>query len=176
MQIGSAFASTLGQLVRMSEERLRTIGLWGGRRDHGHVQRSAHGGVLRIRNRLAGLLHRSALRNDPLGGRRRPRQPGRFRLRAILSNLPHNLVVNHDGVYLLMVVLGVASGILGWGVKTFLYRLEDIADALWKERPEWARPAVGGVGLGALLLLIPQMYGVGYPVMAKACGALFCGF
>ena len=34
-------------------------------------------------------------------------------------------------------------------------------------RPEWARPAVGGVVLG-LLLALPQMYGVGYPVMYKA--------
>ena len=31
--------------------------------------------------------------------------------------------------------------------------------------PEWARPAVGGVLLGLLLLALPQMYGVGYPVM-----------
>ncbi len=31
-----------------------------------------------------------------------------------------------------------------------------------------ARPAVGGVLLGLLLLAIPQLYGVGYPVMYKA--------
>ena len=35
-------------------------------------------------------------------------------------------------------------------------------------RPEWARPAVGGVALGLVLLAFPQMYGVGYPVMGKA--------
>ena len=35
-------------------------------------------------------------------------------------------------------------------------------------RPEWARPAVGGTALGLLLLALPQMYGVGYPVMYKA--------
>ena len=38
----------------------------------------------------------------------------------------------------------------------------------WKGRPEWARPAVGGLLLGLLLLALPQMYGVGYPVMDKA--------
>ncbi len=31
-----------------------------------------------------------------------------------------------------------------------------------------ARPAVGGVALGLLLLAVPQLYGVGYPVMYKA--------
>ena len=39
---------------------------------------------------------------------------------------------------------------------------------MWKGRPEWARPAVGGVALGSVLLALPQMYGVGYPVMGKA--------
>jgi H+/Cl- antiporter ClcA len=37
--------------------------------------------------------------------------------------------------------------------------------ALWRGRPEWARPVVGGLALGLLLLALPQMYGVGYPVM-----------
>ena len=48
------------------------------------------------------------------------------------------------------------------------YKLEDLADTLWRGRPEWARPAVGGFALGGLLLALPQMYGVGYPVMNKA--------
>ena len=41
-------------------------------------------------------------------------------------------------------------------------------DLAWKNRPEWARPAVGGVALGLVLLGLPQLYGVGYPVMYKA--------
>jgi chloride channel protein, CIC family len=49
-----------------------------------------------------------------------------------------------------------------------LYKVEDLWDYLWKGRPEWARPAVGGIALGLLLLALPQMYGVGYPVMYKA--------
>ncbi|MFC6345362.1 chloride channel protein, partial [Nocardioides hankookensis] len=34
--------------------------------------------------------------------------------------------------------------------------------------PEWLRPAVGGLALGALLLALPEMYGVGYPVLGNA--------
>ena len=41
---------------------------------------------------------------------------------------------------------------------------------MWKNRPEWARPAAGGILLGLLLLALPQMYGVGYPVLYKAVG------
>jgi CIC family chloride channel protein len=57
------------------------------------------------------------------------------------------------------------AGLVGLAFKTVLYRMEDRADVLWQGRREWARPAVGGVVLGLLLLALPQMYGVGYPVM-----------
>ena len=67
--------------------------------------------------------------------------------------------------YLLVAVLGVTAGLIGVLFKTVLYKLEDVADQLWEGRAEWARPAVGGIVLGAILLLLPQMYGVGYPVM-----------
>src|SRR5664279_1624616 len=79
--------------------------------------------------------------------------------------IPHGLSVTNDVTYLLVAVLAVAAGLIGIGFKTFLYWLEDFVDELWTGRPEWARPAVGGVALGALLLAVPQMYGVGYPVM-----------
>ena len=48
-----------------------------------------------------------------------------------------------------------------------LYAVEDVCDALWRG-PEWLRPAVGGVALGLVLLALPQMYGVGYPVLGAA--------
>ena len=76
-------------------------------------------------------------------------------------------MITHDASYLLIGVLGLLAGLIGVGFKTFLYGLEDVADRLWKGRPEWAKPAVGGLALGALLLALPQMYGVGYPVMNK---------
>ena len=66
--------------------------------------------------------------------------------------------------------------------KAVLYKTADLWDVLWKGRPEWARPAVGGIAVGLLLLAVPQMYGVGYPVMYKArpppastrCGSSSC--
>ena len=73
----------------------------------------------------------------------------------------------NDSTYLLVAVLALAAGLIGVGFKTFLYWLEDFVDELWEGRPEWARPAVGGVALGVVLLALPQMYGVGYPVMGK---------
>ncbi|WP_245997977.1 chloride channel protein [Nocardia pseudobrasiliensis] len=48
-----------------------------------------------------------------------------------------------------------------------LYLIEDLCDWIWRG-PEWARPAVGGLALGALLIALPEMYGVGYPVLENA--------
>ena len=38
---------------------------------------------------------------------------------------------------------------------------------MWANRPEWLRPVAGGLLLGLVLLALPQMYGVGYPVMDR---------
>ena len=168
VQIGSALASTLGQLVHMPEDRLRII-----------VACGAAGGISATFNApITGLFFGfeivlrefsldalfatilAAVGADVLGR-------AFFGSGPFFSQVPHDLLAPHDYAYLLIALLGVAAGAVGVGFKTFLYKLEDLADELWRGRPEWARPAVGGFALGAVLLVLPQMYGVGYPVMDK---------
>jgi len=166
VQIGSALASGLGQMARLSESRLRII-----------VACGAAGGISATFNApitglffgfeivlrefsldaiLATIL--SAVTADLVSR-------AFFGSAPFFAGIPHDLVVADPSSYLLIAVLGVAAGLIGFGFKTVLYRSEDVVDRLWRGRPEWARPAVGGLALGALLLALPQMYGVGYPVM-----------
>ena len=70
--------------------------------------------------------------------------------------------------YPLFALLGVLAGLIGVGFSRFLYAVEDACDWAWRGGPEWLRPAVGGVLLGGLLLVLPEMYGVGYPVLGRA--------
>jgi chloride channel protein, CIC family len=63
--------------------------------------------------------------------------------------------------------LGLLATLVGVGFIRVLYTGEDLADRLWRG-PEWLRPGVGGILLGLLLLAVPQMYGVGYPVLERA--------
>ena len=168
VQIGSAFASTLGQLVRMSETRLRII-----------VACGAAGGIAATFNApITGLFFgfEIVLREfslDAMFATILAAVTGDLVSRAFFGSapfftgMPHGLVAGNDYSYLLIALLGLAAGLIGVGLKTLLYRLEDAVDDLWNGRPEWARPAVGGLALGALLLVLPQMYGVGYPVMDK---------
>jgi CIC family chloride channel protein len=87
--------------------------------------------------------------------------------KPFLSGFPAGIALHHPSTYLLVAGLAVVAALMGLAFSKVLYKVEDLCDVLWKNRPEWARPAVGGVALGLLLLALPQMYGVGYPVMYK---------
>ena len=68
--------------------------------------------------------------------------------------------------YLLFAALGLLAGVVGVVFTRVLYAIEDVCDWAWRG-PEWLRPGVGGLLLGGLLLVLPQMYGVGYPVLGN---------
>jgi chloride channel protein, CIC family len=85
-----------------------------------------------------------------------------------LSGFPPGIALHHSRNYLLVAVLAVIAALIGLGFKNAVYKTEDLWDLAWKNRPEWARPVIGGIALGLILLALPQMYGVGYPVMFKA--------
>ena len=91
-----------------------------------------------------------------------------------LSGLPAGISLHHLTTYLLIAGLAVVAALIGIAFAKILYATEDLCDRVWRNRPEWARPAVGGILLGLLLLLaLPQMYGVGYPVLYKAVGGSY---
>jgi CIC family chloride channel protein len=171
VQIGSTLGSTIGQWVRMSETRLRIL-----------VACGAAGGIAATFNApMTGVffgfelilrefsieslfaIFISAVSADIVSQQFFGAQP-------FFPNFPHHLIAHHVYEYLLVAILGVIAGLIGVGFKTVLYKVEDACDRIWHGRPEWARPAFGGVALGVLLLLLPQMYGVGYPVMGRVVG------
>lgn len=74
----------------------------------------------------------------------------------------------HGGVeYLLFIVAGAVLGLVGVAFSKVLYLIEDVCDWAWRG-PQWLRPAVGGLLLGGVLWVLPQLYGVGYPVLENA--------
>ena len=169
VQIGSALASSLGQRVRMPENRMRILvacGAGGGiaATFNAPITGVFFGVEIILRELSADALFTvmlSAMLADavaiPFLGSR-----------PFLSGFPSGIALHHPRNYLLVAALAVVAALIGLTFKTVVYKMEDLWDIAWKNRPEWARPAVGGIALGLVLLALPQMYGVGYPVMDKA--------
>jgi chloride channel protein, CIC family len=169
VQIGSALASGLGQWVKMPENRLRIL-----------VACGAAGGIAATFNApVTGVFFgvEIILREFSVDALFTVMLTAMIAdITAIpflgdkpfLSGFPSGIALHDARTYLLVAVLAVVAALMGLAFKTVLYKTEDLCDRVWKGRPEWARPAAGGIALGLLLLAIPQMYGVGYPVMDKA--------
>lgn len=166
VQIGSALGSTLGTWVKVAEDRLRVL-----------VACGAAGGIAATFNApLAGVFFAMELilrdfTAEAFGMVVLASVTASVIGRASFGNAPFldlpQFHVQHLAQYGLFALLGLLAGVVGVAFSKVLYRIEDTCDALWRG-PEWARPAVGGVLLGGLLLVLPQMYGVGYPVLQGA--------
>jgi CIC family chloride channel protein len=172
VQIGSAMASGIGQRLGAPESRLRVMVACGAAGAISATFNAPLTGVFfgvevilrafSVEALFAAMLSAmiADITAEPFLGSK-----------PFLSGLPAGIALHHPQNYLLVAVLAVLAALMGLAFKNVLYWMEDFCDRMWGSRPEWARPAVGGIALGVLLLALPQLYGVGYPVMyATAAG------
>lgn len=166
VQIGSAAGSTVAQLLRLDTPRVRLLVACGAAAGISATFNAPLAGPffaleLILRSFTAesfGAVVLASVTADVVG-------------RTMLGDHPFltlpTFAVRSPTEYLLYIALGVAVGVVGVAFGKVLYLVEDACDWAWRG-PEWARPAVGGVLLGGLLIALPQMYGVGYPVLENA--------
>ncbi len=166
VQIGSALGSTLGQLTRVPESRLRILVACGAAGGISATFNAPIAGVffaleLILRDFEAesfGVVVLSSFAADIIG-------------RAAFGDHPFLHLPGFQLVspveYLLYAGLGIVAAFVGIAFIRVLYGSEDFADRIWKG-PEWLRPGIGGLLLGLLLLAVPELYGVGYPPLEKA--------
>jgi CIC family chloride channel protein len=169
VQIGSALASSLGQWIRMPENRLRILVACGAAGGISSTFNAPITGVffgveiilreLSVEAVFTVML--SSMVANVIG-------QAFFGKTPFIAHLPSGIELHNTANYLLVAALAVLAALIGIGFKTVLYAIEDGCDRVWGNRPEWARPAVGGIVLGLLLLAVPQLYGVGYPVLYQA--------
>jgi CIC family chloride channel protein len=169
VQIGSALASSIGQRVRVPGSRLRILVACGAGGAIAATFNAPIAGVffgieiiLREMSAEAAIsVMLSAMLADAVARPVLGSQP-------FLAQFPQGATIHSSANYLLIAVLALVAALVGQAFRASLYKIEEVCDRLWGSRPEWARPIVGGLAVGVLLLAVPQMYGVGYPVMFKA--------
>ena len=175
VQIGSALGSALGQLVHTSESRLRLM-----------VACGAAGGISATFNApIAGVFFglELILRDfevESFGAVVLASVVADIIGRAAFGSHPFlvlpGFAIGSPWDFLLYAGLGVLAAAVGVTFMRVLYGTEDLCDRLW-HGPSWLRPGVGGLVLGLLLVALPQMYGVGYPVLERAIrGEYVLGF
>ena len=166
VQIGSALGSTIARAMRLNESQVRLL-----------VACGAAGGIAATFNApIAGVFFALELLLSNFVARAfaavvlasvTASVIGRAAFGDVAFLVLPEFTVHSLGEYALYAVLGLLAALVATSFVKVLYWFEDVADRLWKG-PEWLRPVVGGLLLGLLLLALPQMYGVGYPVLENA--------
>ena len=140
MKIGSSLASSIGQWVKMPENRLRILVACGA---GGAIAATFNAPITTVFFGVEILLREfsidalftamlSAMIADataiPLLGSK-----------PFLSGFPSGITLHHVRNYLLVAALAVIAALFGLASKTILYKIEDLCDRVWGSRPEWAR-------------------------------------
>ncbi|HUY06972.1 MAG TPA: chloride channel protein [Acidimicrobiales bacterium] len=173
VQIGSALGSTLGQRLRVPPARMRLLVACGAA---GGISATFNAPIAAVFFALElilgdfasesfGMVVLASVTADIIGR-------AAFGTHPFLTLPQFHQVAGID--YLFYAILGLVAAIVGVVFIRVLYGFEDLFDRYWPG-PMWLRPATGGVLLGALLIALPEMYGVGYPILEKSIGGGYSG-
>jgi CIC family chloride channel protein len=178
VQIGSALGSSLGQLLHLSDNRIRNLVACGAAGGIAATFNTPIAGVIFALEIILGEFNAryfstvviSSVVASAIG-------------RAAFGNVPAFLIPMEYGLnslweYPFYAIMGVIAAVVGVVFVRVLYWSED-QFARWKQVPEWAQPAIGGILLGAMALAypyltgvtwdhMPQVYNVGYGVIEDA--------
>lgn len=165
VQIGSALGSTIGQVLHLSERRMRNL-----------VACGAAGGIAATFNApIAGVVFalEIILRDFTI------RTFSTIVIASVTATVISRIFLGNNPSFMvppyslispwelaLYLVLGLLAGFVAILYVRTLYKTEDLFDSF--KFPEYLKPAIGGLLIGAIGLYLPQIFGVGYEAIDLA--------
>ena len=168
VRLGAVIGSLVGQLLKMSDNRIRTLVGCGAAGGIAATFNAPIAGVFyalevilgEFTTRAFGVVVIASVTAAAIGR-------GVFGDAPAFSVPPYELA--HPGEFALYALLGVLAAFTGVGLTRLMYWFQDIFSAL--PIPQYLMPVCGGLLLGVLGLFLPQIIGIGYPVIDQALGA-----
>lgn len=165
VQIGSTIGSILGQRLNLSADWIKTL-----------VACGAAGGISATFNApLAGIF----FAHEVILGRIFTSHFGFVVISSVISDVVAHVFLGNTQSFgvpsyalqtnwelVLYFVLGVGCALVAVIFMRFLYKLEDIFDAV--KIPGYLKPAIGGIAIGLIGLYYPYIFGVGYDGVEQA--------